>query len=81
MVQHERARANPVGLGERVSHKSYLTLAWDVLDVRTVAIADCRGVWPNGPVVELPGVRHFCQEDAPEILVSNIVQFLQSTHT
>lgn len=43
------------------------------------AIADFRGVWPNGPVVELPGVGHFCQEDAPEILVSNILQFLQST--
>ena len=43
------------------------------------AIADFRGVWPDGPVVELPGVGHFCQEDAPEVLVSNIVQFLQST--
>ena len=43
------------------------------------AIADFRGVWPNGLVVELPGVGHFCQEDAPETLVSNIVQFLQST--
>ena len=42
------------------------------------AIADFRGVWPHGPVVELPDVGHFCQEDAPEILVSNIVQFLQS---
>jgi haloalkane dehalogenase len=27
------------------------------------AIADFRGVWPNGPVVELEGVGHFCQED------------------
>ncbi|MDA3038925.1 MAG: alpha/beta fold hydrolase [Actinomycetota bacterium] len=42
------------------------------------AIADFREVWPNGPVVELPGVGHFCQEDAPEMLVSNIRQFLQS---
>jgi haloalkane dehalogenase len=42
------------------------------------AIADFRGVWPDAPVVELPGVGHFCQEDAPEVLVSNIVQFLQS---
>ncbi|MCP3912546.1 MAG: alpha/beta fold hydrolase [Actinomycetia bacterium] len=42
------------------------------------AIADFRGVWPDGPVVELEGVGHFCQEDAPEILVSNIRQFLQA---
>ena len=42
------------------------------------AIADFRGVWPDAPVVELPGVGHFCQEDAPEILVANITQFLQS---
>lgn len=42
------------------------------------AIADFRGVWPDGPVVKLEGVGHFCQEDAPEILVSNISQFLQA---
>ncbi len=42
------------------------------------AIADFRGVWPDGPVVELDGVGHFCQEDAPEILVANIRQFLQA---
>ena len=43
------------------------------------AIADFRGVWPHAPVVELPGVGHFCQEDAPEMLVANIRQFLQAT--
>ncbi|MEL7157463.1 MAG: alpha/beta fold hydrolase [Actinomycetota bacterium] len=42
------------------------------------AIADFRGVWPDGPVVELPGVGHFCQEDAPDVLVSNIRQFVQA---
>ena len=42
------------------------------------AIADFRGVWPDGPIVELAGVGHFCQEDAPEMLVSNIRQFLQA---
>ena len=26
----------------------------------------------------LPGVGHYCQEDAPEVLVSNIRQFMQS---
>jgi pimeloyl-ACP methyl ester carboxylesterase len=42
------------------------------------AIADFRGVWPDAPVVELDGVGHFCQEDAPQLLVSNIRQFLQT---
>ncbi len=42
------------------------------------AIADFKTVWPDGPVMELEGVGHFCQEDAPEILVSNIRQFLQA---
>ena len=42
------------------------------------AIADFRGVWPDAPIVELPGVGHFCQEDAPEVLVANIRQFMQS---
>ena len=42
------------------------------------AIADFRSLWPNAPVVELPGVGHFCQEDAPDVLVANIQQFIQS---
>ena len=35
-----------------------------------VAIADFEGVWPGRPIVRLPGVGHFCQEDAPETLVA-----------
>ena len=42
------------------------------------AIADFRSLWPDAPVVELDGVGHFCQEDAPEMLVANIRQFLQA---
>lgn len=42
------------------------------------AVADFHGVWPDAPVVELAGVGHFCQEDAPEMLVANITQFLQA---
>ena len=42
------------------------------------AVADFRGVWPDAPIVELPGVGHFCQEDAPELLATNITQFLQA---
>jgi pimeloyl-ACP methyl ester carboxylesterase len=29
--------------------------------------------------VRLPGVGHYCQEDAPEILVALIEQFMQTT--
>jgi haloalkane dehalogenase len=42
------------------------------------AIADFRALWPSAPVVELPGVGHFCQEDAPDVLVTNIHQFIQA---
>lgn len=42
------------------------------------AIADFRDLWPDAPVVELPGVGHFCQEDAPDVLVTNIRQFVQT---
>ncbi len=42
------------------------------------AIADFRALWPDAPVVELPGVGHFCQEDAPDILVANLEQFIQA---
>ncbi len=43
------------------------------------AIADFRALWPAAPVIELAGVGHFCQEDAPELLVAAIRQFLAST--
>lgn len=43
------------------------------------AIADFRALWPDGPVTELPGVGHFCQEGAPETLVALIGQFMQMT--
>jgi len=43
------------------------------------AIADFKGLWPDGPVVELPGAGHFCQEDEPATLVALIQQFVQLT--
>jgi len=42
-----------------------------------VAIADFEGIWPGRPVVRLPGVGHFCQEDAPETLVALVDAFVQ----
>lgn len=38
-----------------------------------------RATWPNGPVVTLPGVGHFIQEDAPETACALIEQFIQMT--
>lgn len=42
------------------------------------AIADFSSLWPEGRVVEIPHAGHFCQEDAPEILVSNILRFIEA---
>jgi pimeloyl-ACP methyl ester carboxylesterase len=44
-----------------------------------IALADFRGLYPNGPVVTLDAAGHFIQEDAPEICVALIQQFLQMT--
>ena len=43
------------------------------------AIADFKTLFPNGPVVQLDGVGHFCQEDSPETLVALIELFMQMT--
>jgi pimeloyl-ACP methyl ester carboxylesterase len=43
------------------------------------AIADFEALYPGRPVVRLPGVGHYCQEDAPGTLVALISQFIQAT--
>lgn len=43
------------------------------------AMADFRALFPDAPVTTLPGVGHFCQEDAPETLMALIRQFMQMT--
>lgn len=43
------------------------------------AVGTFRSTWPNGPVVTLPGVGHFIQEDAPEAAIALISQFIQMT--
>ena len=43
------------------------------------AVGSFRATWPNGPVVLLPGVGHFIQEDAPEAATALITQFIQMT--
>ena len=43
------------------------------------AVACFKDMWPDGPVVTLPGVGHFLQEDAPESVTALIEQFIQMT--
>jgi cis-3-alkyl-4-acyloxetan-2-one decarboxylase len=43
------------------------------------AVASFKGMYPDGPVVRLPGVGHFLQEDAPEAVASMIELFIQSS--
>jgi pimeloyl-ACP methyl ester carboxylesterase len=42
----------------------------------SLAIADFLGVWPNAPVIEVPGAGHYIQEDAPEVVVPVLRGFL-----
>ena len=42
------------------------------------SISDFQGLFPKAPVVKLPGVGHFCQEDVPETLVALIQHFIQN---
>ncbi len=44
-----------------------------------VALADFRGLFPDGPIVQVDNASHFIQEDAPHICVPLIQQFLQMT--
>jgi pimeloyl-ACP methyl ester carboxylesterase len=41
------------------------------------SVGSFRSTWPHGPVVTLPGVGHFIQEDAPEAACALIEQFIQ----
>lgn len=43
------------------------------------AVGAFRSTWPKSPVVTLPGVGHFLQEDAPETVCALIEQFIQMT--
>lgn len=36
-----------------------------------------KSFWPNGPLVSLPGVGHYLQEDAPETVAALVEQFVQ----
>ncbi len=41
-----------------------------------LALADFAGLWPNAPVIQVPGAGHYIQEDAPEVVVPALQIFL-----
>lgn len=41
-----------------------------------LALADFAGVWPNAPIIQVPGAGHYIQEDAPEVVVPALQTFL-----
>jgi pimeloyl-ACP methyl ester carboxylesterase len=41
-----------------------------------LALADFRGLWPDGAIIEVPGAGHYIQEDAPEVALAAIQAFL-----
>ncbi|MEE2745948.1 MAG: alpha/beta fold hydrolase [Pseudomonadota bacterium] len=43
------------------------------------AINDFKELFPDGPVTELPGIGHFCQEDAPDQIIQLIENFMHET--
>ena len=51
----------------------------DHAGVPEFAISVFREMYPNAPVTTLPNAGHYCQEDAPEIIVPLIQQFLKLT--
>ena len=41
-----------------------------------LAIADFKGIWPDAPVIQVPGAGHYIQEDAPEVVIPALQTFL-----
>ena len=41
-----------------------------------LAIADFQGIWPEAPVIQVPGAGHYIQEDAPEVVIPALQTFL-----
>ena len=66
----EKLRSKPAMLAEGMADKAMPP---------AMVIDDFKKLFPKGPIVELENVGHFCQEDAPKILVALIQQFIQMT--
>jgi haloalkane dehalogenase len=64
----EKLRSIPAMLAEGMADQAMPPLM--VMD-------DFKRLWPNGPIVKLDNVGHFCQEDAPKTLIALIQLFMQ----
>ncbi|MFK7907021.1 MAG: alpha/beta fold hydrolase [Chitinophagales bacterium] len=64
----EKLRSKPAMLAEGMADKAMPP---------AMVMDDFKRLFPNGPIVELENVGHFCQEDAPVTLVALIQQFIQ----
>jgi len=38
-----------------------------------------KAIWPEEPIVMVPGANHYVPEDAPEVALAVIEQFVQAT--
>jgi cis-3-alkyl-4-acyloxetan-2-one decarboxylase len=67
-------------IGEKVAglHRPTL-LVWGMRDpvFPPVILEGWRAMFPHADVLELPGARHYLQEDEPQAIASRIVEFLQ----
>lgn len=66
----EKLRSKPAMLAEGMADKAMPP---------ALVMDDFKRLFPNGPIVELENVGHFCQEDAPKTLVALIQMFIQMT--
>jgi cis-3-alkyl-4-acyloxetan-2-one decarboxylase len=66
----EMIRRKPAMLAEGMRDRAVLP---------ETALAHFRAAFPQGAVIELEDVGHYCQEDAPAILIALVKQFIQLT--
>ena len=66
----EAVRRKPAMLAEGMRDRAVLP---------ETALTHFRAAFPDGAIVELEDAGHYCQEDAPDILIVLIKQFLQLT--
>lgn len=66
----EKLRSKPAMLAEGMADRAMPP---------AMVMNDFKRLFPNGPLVQLENVGHFCQEDAPATLVALIQQFIQMT--
>ena len=70
MGNFDKLRAKPAMLAEGMADRAMPP---------ALVMEDFKRLFPNGPIVKLENVGHFCQEDEPKTLVALIQMFIQMT--